>query len=115
MVYFKRWFIKLLVKLIGNEPELLAPSHLNEKQKLDLWANLYENPVFRAYITQRTEQLKDNISDAVMTGSKGNAWIYAGQRLELSFLLKNARGALLRKQDALAKAQKHRASTPPRV
>ena len=106
MVYFRRWLIWLLVKLIDSEPELLAPSHLNEKQKLDLWANLYENPVFRLYVRQRTEQLKENISDAVMTGSKGNAWIYAGQRLELSFIVKNARGALLKKQETLARANK---------
>lgn len=101
--------IGVLFRLLQDE-EVPALSKLTPEQKQSYWVGLYENPIFRAYCNQRRDYLRNEVADAIMVGSSGNAWIFAGQIKEILELARNARAAYLAKEKSLAQGNKRIAS-----
>lgn len=107
MVYLKRKIIALLFRLVGDADFVVEG--LTPEKKQGFWIAMYDNPVFRAYMNQRKEYLKAEITQAVLEGNPGNAWIFTGQMKEILEMARNARVALERKQ----KEDKLKASLAP--
>ena len=99
----RRKFIEILLKLLDTEPKFLLT--LTPQQKQDYWATLWENGAFRNYIESRDTQLRHYISESVINGKAGNAWIFAGQCVENKILREKAHQAFEAKR-SFAKVKK---------
>ena len=108
MPHLKRFLISLLFRLLRDEEPAL--SKLTDQQKLDLWSALWENPAIQSYLIQRILYLEKQISQAIIDGKPGNAWIFTGQIKELMEIHHKAKNSMQTKRDILAKAQKLSAS-----
>lgn len=107
--FFKRKLIVILFTLLKDDtPPVL--SQLDDEKKQGFWLSLWENPVFRLYLHQRDEWLKDEAVRAIMNGDKGNAWMFTGQRKEIQEFAQQAKIALERKHASLEKARKQNVS-----
>jgi len=100
----ERWYNIVREKLFVKD---LPDSVLTKEQEMGLFAELWQNPTFRKYLTAREQYLKDILAERFLNGNTPKAEGFAGQMLEIRTLRNRTRGAYLviSKQKSLTKAQ----------